>query len=99
VNAETSRAMTSAMMSGLIGPDSKASAQKPDLDIAMLDGVLRGMTAPKGSRFISPWAGLVGGGEQNGIIRDGYLGSDNGKYLLMQVAPADGADHGPDRSM
>ena len=97
VNAETNRAMTSEMMSGLLGPASGAAAKaQPKPDLAMLNGVLHGMLAPSGSRFVSPWGGMTGAGEQSGFLRDGYLATENGKYLLLNVAPADGVKDGPD---
>ena len=100
VNAEANRAMTSAMMSGLLGDsDDKPEASKKSapLDITMLNGVLNGMLAPPGTRFISPWASMTGAGEQSGFLRDGYLATENGKYLLLQVAQGDGVKDGPDQ--
>jgi hypothetical protein len=97
VNAETNRAMASEMMSGLLGAGAQAkSKSRSNLDLAMLNGVLTGMLAPPGTRFVSPWGGMTGAGEQNGFLRDGYLATENGKYLLLDVAPADGAKDGPD---
>ena len=97
VNGETNRAMTSEMMSGLLGPESpSATSSKSQPDLTMLDDVLHGMLEPPGTRFVSPWGGLTGGKDQNAIRRDGYLASDNGKYLLLNVAPGDGAKNGPD---
>ncbi len=95
VNAETNRAMTSEMMSGLLG-SSTPSKSPSSLDLGMLNGVLSGMLAPTGTRFVSPWGSMTGAGEQNGFLRDGYLATENGKYLLLDVAPADGAKAGPD---
>jgi hypothetical protein len=97
VNAETNRAMTSEMMSGLLGPEAGAAAKSQSRpDLTMLNGVLTGMLAPPGTRFVSPWGSMTGAGEQNGFIRDGYVATENGKYLLLDVAPADGAKDGPD---
>ena len=85
VNAEANRAMASEMMAGLLGPDSKAPQNaQPRLDLTLLNGVLNGMLAPPGTRFISPWGSLTGAGEQSGFLRDGYLATENGKYLLLQ---------------
>jgi uncharacterized protein len=95
VNGEANRAMTSAMMSGLLGPGATAKAQA-NLDLAMLNGVLKGMLAPPGTRFTSPWGSMTGAGEQNGFLRDGYLATENGKYLLLDVAPGDGVKDGAD---
>jgi hopanoid biosynthesis associated RND transporter like protein HpnN len=97
VNGETNRAMTSEMMSGLLGPEPEAPAKSQSkFDLTMLNGVLNGMLAPSGTRFISPWGSMTGAGEQSGFLRDGYLATENGKYLLLNVAPADGVKDGPD---
>jgi hopanoid biosynthesis associated RND transporter like protein HpnN len=95
VNVEANRAATSAMMSDLVGGDSPAKVD-PALDLGMLDAVLRGMLKPQGARFESPWGAFTGAGNQGAMMRDGYLGTDNGKYLLLQVAPGDGVKDGPD---
>ena len=89
VNAEANRAMTSELMSGLLGDsdDKPNSSKSSPLDISLLNGVLNGMLAPRGTRFISPWGAMTGAGEQSGFLRDGYLATENGKYLLLQVAP------------
>ncbi len=100
VNGETNRAMTSHMMSGLLGPDTDSDASKkapPKLELEMLNGVLNGMLAPPGTRFVSPWGSITGAGEQSGFLRDGYLATENGKYLLLQVAQGDGVEGGPDQ--
>ena len=44
----------------------------------------------------SPWSGLAPMGERDAVLRDGYLTSDNGKYLLLNIAPGAGAANGPD---
>ncbi len=95
VNAETNRAMASEMMSGMLGSSAQAKSQS-NFDLTMLNGVLTGMLAPPGTRFVSPWGSMTGAGEQNGFLRDGYLATENGKYLLLDVAPAEGAKDGPD---
>ncbi len=97
VNEQANHAMASRVMSDFLGPDSSGSrAAKPDLDLGALNAVLRGMLASAESGYVSPWGALVGDGEQSGVLRDGYIATDNGKYLLLHVAPADGAKNGPD---
>jgi uncharacterized protein len=96
-NAEANRAMMSRMMSGLLGgKDTAAPAAAPGkVDLSLLDGVLTGMAARPDERAPSPWDRLTDIDGQSGVLRDGYLASDNGKYLLMYVAPGDGRDGGP----
>ena len=65
------------------------------MDFSFLDSLLAGMLAGSAASPPSPWAGLSPVGEQDGGLRDGYLVSDNGKFLLMHVAPGDGAAEGP----
>ncbi len=98
-NAEANRAMTSELMSGLLGgknPSGAAAAASGKLDLALLDAVLRGLAPPPGHRAASPWDQLTALDGASGVLSDGYLASDNGKYLLMYVAPGDGRPHGPD---
>jgi hopanoid biosynthesis associated RND transporter like protein HpnN len=99
-NAEASRAMTYELMSGLLGgkspPATSAAAAPGKFDLAMLDAVLRGIAAPSRQRAASPWDQLTALDGASGVLRDGYLASDNGKYLLMYVAPGDGRRDGPD---
>ncbi|MDO8431616.1 MAG: MMPL family transporter [Candidatus Binatus sp.] len=100
INDEANRAMMSEMLGGLLG--SKADASKPavdsrQLDLGFVEAILSGMVASDGKRMQLPWDRLTSSiGDQNSVLRDGYLASDNGKYLLMQVAPGDGVEHGPD---
>ena len=97
VNSETNRAMTADMMSGLLGPDPDAG-KKPSsgLDLAMLTAVLSGMLGPPSSRFVSPWGNITDVGGQSGLLRDGYLATENGKYLLLHVAPGAGVNDSAD---
>jgi hopanoid biosynthesis associated RND transporter like protein HpnN len=98
-NAEADRAMMSEMMSGLLGGKShsgSAGAPPGKLDLALLDSVLGGMASPPERRAASPWDQLTSSDNASGVLRDGYLASDNGKYLLMYVAPGDGRPDGPD---
>ena len=100
VNAEANRAMMSQMMGGLLGPsstDAKPAANSGQLDLGFVDAMLKGMLASNESRVRMPWDRLTAGpGDENSVIRDGYLGTDNGKYLLMNIAPGDGVENGPD---
>jgi uncharacterized protein len=98
-NAEANRAMTSELMSGLLGGKGRAAsdaAPAGKLDLALLDSVLAGIASPPGKRAASPWDQLTALDGASGVLRDGYLASDNGKYLLMYVAPGDGRRDGPD---
>jgi uncharacterized protein len=98
-NAEANRAMTSELMSGLLGGKNSApaSAGAPGkLDLALLDAVLRGIASSPGKPAASPWDQITALDGASGVLRDGYLASDNGKYLLMYVAPGDGRPNGPD---
>ncbi len=100
VNDEANRTMVSQMMGGLLGSGSSSAkplASASQLDLGFVEASLRGMLESDPSRIKLPWDRLTrGSGEDNSVIRDGYVGSDNGKYLLMHVAPGDGAANGPD---
>src|SRR5579863_1091027 len=66
------------------------------LNLEFIDALLGGMLAENGKSSSSPWNALSPATQQSGGIRDGYLSSDNGKYLLLEVAATDGAPNGPD---
>lgn len=70
-------------------------SNEPAGSLIFLQSVLRGMLADQSAAATSLFSAL-NPGEDRGGIDDGYLASDNGKYLLMNVAPADGAANGPD---
>ncbi|GEM_PF-109928 len=94
-NAEANRAMASALAGSLFGdsaPSHSAGASRGGLDLTLVDAMLRGMLAQ--SRASSPWDALTSVGPENGVLRDGYIASDNGKYLLMNVVRND-RDDGP----
>jgi uncharacterized protein len=73
-------------------PGNHGSGMDPRFFVSLLNGML----ADSASNPPSPWVGLTPAGEQSGGLRDTYLASDNGKYLLLQVAQGDGAKNGPD---
>ncbi|HZZ06974.1 MAG TPA: MMPL family transporter [Candidatus Binataceae bacterium] len=67
------------------------------LDTGAIDTVLRGMLADADhAKYDSPWQSLMQAGGQDNAQANGYLVSDNGKYLLLHVAPDDGVKDGPD---
>ena len=66
------------------------------LALGAVDTVLEGMLADAGSgKYVSPWEAMMQAGAQDSSQGHGYLVSDNGKYLLLHVAPGDGAKDGP----
>ena len=76
----------------------------PASDLTLLDAILEAMIsspetpaapADPAAPTPSPWSALNPFGRQSGVMGDGYLASDNGKYLLMHIAPGDGAKDGP----
>ncbi len=74
-----------------------ALAAPAAFDIGAIDTVLDGMLADTGSaNYVSPWQSMMQAGGQDSAQGHGYLVSDNGKYLLLQVAPGDGVKDGPD---
>jgi hopanoid biosynthesis associated RND transporter like protein HpnN len=96
INEESSHALASKLVSGLLDDNEAPAPSTESIDVSFLNSVLSGMLDAGGGRFDSPWDRLTRGGGQSGVLRDGYLASDNGKYLLLYVAPAAGAAHGPD---
>jgi uncharacterized protein len=65
-------------------------------NMTLLDAILGGMNGDTGADASLPWNSLNPIGQHGGVMGDGYLASDNGKYLLIQVAPGEGAKDGPD---
>ncbi len=79
------------------GDDTGGAAQASIVaNLAMLDAILAGMDANAAVNLPLPWSSLRPMGPEAGVMNDGYLASDNGKYLLMQIAPGDGVKDGPD---
>jgi uncharacterized protein len=66
------------------------------VDNGFLDATLAGMLGDAASSPAALWNGFVGFGNENAALHDGYLLTDNGKYLLLHIAPGNGAAHGPD---
>lgn len=100
VNGETDRAMAAEMQrrsgpSAIAGGVSGGSASGV-MDTAILDSVLNGMLGSGAAANASPWNRLAPIDGQSGAIRAGYIATENGKYLLLNVAPGDGAANGPD---
>jgi hypothetical protein len=76
---------------------SAAPPSPPAFDTGAIDTVLNGMLADTDStKYVSPWQSMMQAGGQDSAQGHGYLVSDNGKYLLLQVAPGDGVKDGPD---
>jgi hopanoid biosynthesis associated RND transporter like protein HpnN len=98
VNAQFSHAISSIANSD----DTKPAQDSIVTNLTLLDTTLGGMVedlAPAGATPLataSPWQALTPIGHQSGVAGDGYLASDNGRYLLMQIAPGDGAENRPD---
>jgi hopanoid biosynthesis associated RND transporter like protein HpnN len=87
-NGEANRAMTSAMVGAVFGAQNPpAASPKRELNLALVDAMLQGMLAR--GNFASPWDDLTSVGPTQGVLRDGYIASDNGKYLLMNVVRTD----------
>ncbi len=73
-----------------------AAGKDSERDLALLDSVLGAMTGGPASKTPAPWKALNPMEQRSGVMGDGYLATDNGKYLLLHVAPGDGAKDGPD---
>src|SRR5205085_864859 len=93
INSEADHAMMSNMVGSFLGGDdaNKSGPSQSKLDLTLVNSMLEGMIGERRS----PWDNLTSVGPQASVLRDGYLASDNGKYLLMNVVPADGRDDGP----
>ncbi|HZP44548.1 MAG TPA: MMPL family transporter [Candidatus Binataceae bacterium] len=72
-------------------PPTAAAAQDPSRGLALLDAVLAGMLNGPAAAT-APWDALVPHGAQDLDAQQSYVTSPNGAYLLMEVAPANGAD-------
>jgi hopanoid biosynthesis associated RND transporter like protein HpnN len=93
VNTQFSHAVSTIANGDDAGGGAQASIAA---NLAMLNAILTGMTAIPAADAALPWNPLNPMGQQAGVMGDGYLASDNGKYLLMQIAPGDGVKDGPD---
>ena len=91
VNAQLDHATSS-----ITGGDADGATANPGMDLKLLDSILIGMNAAPNAITPSPWNSFNPIGQQAGVMGDGYLASDNGKYLLMQIAPGTGVKDGPD---
>ncbi len=91
VNAQLDHATSS-----ITGGDANGAAADPGMDSKLLDSILVGMNAAPDAVTPLPWDLLNPIAQQTGVMGDGYLASDNGKYLLMQIAPGEGVKDGPD---
>ncbi|HEX3409248.1 MAG TPA: MMPL family transporter [Candidatus Binataceae bacterium] len=104
VNAQLDRATSS-----ITGAEAGGAAENSGMDLMLIDAILGAMIAepeasaqakaepaPSARKASSPWAALDPLGRQAGVMGDGYLASDNGKYLLLNIAARDGAKDGPD---
>jgi hopanoid biosynthesis associated RND transporter like protein HpnN len=94
VNAQLDHATSS--MAG--GSGAGGTAANSGMDLKLLDAILGAMisqAADPATKASSPWNALNPIGRQSGVMGDGYLASDNGKYLLLNIAPADSAQDGP----
>lgn len=75
-----------------------ADAAPAAFDLGAIDMVLNGMLADTGgAKYVSPWQSMMQANAQDSAQGHGYLVSDNGKYLLLQVAPGDGSRTAPIR--
>ncbi len=91
--APPSRALPGGTPSGALAAASAPST----FETGAIDAVLSGMLADTGgAKYASPWQSMMRAGGQDSAQGHGYLVSDNGKYLLLQVAPGDGVKDGPD---
>jgi hopanoid biosynthesis associated RND transporter like protein HpnN len=81
-----------------IQPAAAGATEAPGaLDTGAIDTVLGGMLADADhAKYVSPWQSLMQAGGQDSAQANGYLLSDNGKYLLLHVAPGNGVKDGPD---
>ncbi|HJU27814.1 MAG TPA: MMPL family transporter, partial [Candidatus Binataceae bacterium] len=93
-DAQMKRA-TAAIRAGKHGPAMPSASDAAAMDPRFFAMLLNGMIAPPRANPPSPWAGLIDAAGHDSV-RDSYVSSDNGKYLLMQVAPGDGAPHRAD---
>jgi hopanoid biosynthesis associated RND transporter like protein HpnN len=92
VNAQLDHATSSIAT----GDTANSQEKRSGMDLTLIDAILTGMLEGSAATPSSPWNTLNPIGQQSGVMGDGYLASDNGKYLLMQIAPGDGAQDGPD---
>ena len=74
-------------------PDHRPAGDGLAGQLDLLNPLLTSMI--EGSAAGSPWTALMPREGHNGVLRDNYLASTNGRYLLLHVAPADGAPNGP----
>jgi hopanoid biosynthesis associated RND transporter like protein HpnN len=93
-DAEINRA-TAALAKGAGHGAAPGAADSASIDPRFFAALLNGMIAAPAANPPSPWGGLIDGSGHDSV-RDSYVSSDNGKYLLMQVSPGKGVRHGAD---
>jgi len=97
-NTEANRAMTSALVGSLFGNPNSTSqtgtSEGKQLNLTLVDAMLTGMLARR-SGANSPWDQLTSVGPRQGVLRDGYIASENGRYLLMNVVRIERGDGAP----
>ncbi|HVN91868.1 MAG TPA: MMPL family transporter [Candidatus Binataceae bacterium] len=91
----TNKMFDAAAAQAMQNQSSATASGDPMAQLSMLDPLLTGMLG-QGTTFNSPFAALMPRDERNGAMRDNYLTSSNGRYLLLHVAPGDGVADGPD---
>lgn len=81
---------------GTSNPAETKQAASGTVDNGLLGATLTGMLADPAPGPAAPWGGFVGIGNESAALHDGYLLTDNGKYLLLHIAHGEGAANGPD---
>ena len=94
INQQVSTGMVSHLVSGLLGLASPAEGEEPagernPLQLGFLKSLLqeleRALTTPD-YRYSSPWADFFGDADEL-VENDGYLVSDNRRFLFLMVEP------------
>ena len=96
-NRQMDEAIASAGAAPRAAPDARRVAGgTASMDPRFFAALLTGMLADPASKPAPPWGdALMPSSGDSGSSHDSYVTTDNGKYLLLSVAPTDGADNAP----
>jgi uncharacterized protein len=97
INEEVLRKMIAQAGPSLFGVpaiDTTLANSKANSALPVVDAALEGIASQANpSHAPMPWDAVLNPDVESGFLRDGYLSTENGKYLLMRVTPGGGGEN------